>query len=180
MNPVVTQSVNAKFRKTSILGTWKKSKGIQFGVMLNIPLEYLLFWYLFQGFARYMVMLNILLPLLSFAFVFKDVSIGLKVCLGEGYQLFFSTQLHYCSYENLFVNSACWIWFILLSICMSNIMDTFFICSCIREINRSTEKSKKMLTEQAYMKRKRYEMLKKCVFWFLSLIIALSSVHTEE
>ena len=104
------------------------------------------------------MVLNIAIPLFTFGvIVFTDSynSQGKHVCLGEGYQLFFSTKLRLCTYENLFAKIACTIWIIVQVICMSNIIDLYCIYCCIKEIKKSTEKTKNMLSTEAYNNRKR-------------------------
>ena len=99
-------------------------------------------------------MLNFLLPILSWVFVLEDKSVALNECLGQGYLNFLSSKSQFCNDENIF----CWIWLSLISILMSDIIDIYFVYHCIKEINKSTEESRNMLSKQAYRNRKRYEL----------------------
>ena len=110
---------------------------------------------LFQGLARLMVILNVFLPLFSYGAVFTENSPGIYVCLGEGYNLFFTTEIKLCNYDDLFAKIACLFWLVVQTICMSNIVDIYCICCCVKEIKKSTEETKNMLTKQAYTNRKR-------------------------
>ena len=101
-----------------------------------------------------MVMLNFLLPILSWVFVLEDKSVALNECLGQGYLNFLSSKSQFCNDENIF----CWIWLSLIAILMSDIIDIYFVYHCIKEINKSTEDSRNMLSKQAYRNRKRYEL----------------------
>ena len=99
---------------------------------------------------------NFFIPLLCIPIASNNVqvTINLDVCLGDYYQLFFresnipipNTQI-WTSIGSLFE------WIVL--ICMSNIPDFYFIYSCSKEVKRSDENVKNMLSKQAYLKRKR-------------------------
>ena len=109
----------------------------------------------FQVLARFMVLLNILLPTLCFTFVFMDNSLGLHICLGEGFQSFFSTSTSFCQNDNLFASISCYTLLSVLGFCMSDIIDGYCIFRCAREIKKSTENTKSMMTNKAYINRKR-------------------------
>ena len=98
-----------------------------------------------------MVTLNFLVPISSWVFIFTDNSIGLNECLGKGYLNFLSTEVHYCKKDNIF----CWVWLSLLSIFMANIIDVYCVYQCIKDIKESTDKSRDLLSKQAYTNRKR-------------------------
>jgi hypothetical protein len=71
----------------------------------------------FQALARFMVMLNLLLPIFSFLFILnvtKDSE--LNICLGKGYLNFLTTKAQMCTWENPYTNGICWVWLIILSI----------------------------------------------------------------
>ena len=106
-----------------------------------------------------MVSLNLLLPTLSWMFVFTDKSQTLNECLGKGYLNLFETRFQFCSNENQFMEIFCWSWFTLLQILMSDVIDVFCIFFCFKEINQSTEDSRNMLSKQAYINRKRYDQV---------------------
>ena len=99
-----------------------------------------------------MVTLNFLVPILSWLFIFTDNNIALNECLGKGYLNFLSTEVHYCKKDNIF----CWVWLSLLSIFMANIIDVYCVYQCIKDIKQSTDKSRDLLSKQAYTNRKRY------------------------
>ena len=102
-----------------------------------------------------MAMLNFLVPMLSWVFILTDNSIALNECLGKGYLNFLPTQNHYCTNDNI----LCWVWFGLLSILMSDIIDFYCVYQCIKNIKKSTVESKYMLSKKAYTNRKRYRVL---------------------
>ena len=106
-----------------------------------------------------MFSLNLLLPTLSWMFVFTDKSQALNECLGKGYLNLFATRLQFCSNENQFMEMFCWSWFTLLLILMSDVIDVFCIFFCFKEITKSTEESRSMLSKQAYINRKRYDQI---------------------
>ena len=101
--------------------------------------------------------LNFVLPTLSWIFVFHDTSAALNVCLGKGYLNFLSTKSQLCSNENQLGEIFCWISLSLLGILMSNVVDLFCIFFIFKDINKATEKSRPMLTNQAFLNRKRYD-----------------------
>ena len=98
--------------------------------------------------------MNFLLPTLSWLFIFKDNSVLLNKCLGKE----ISSNLIQCT-ESQFGEIFCWTWLGLLFILMSNVIDVFCILFCFKEINKSTEESRKMLSKQAYINRKRYDQV---------------------
>ena len=100
--------------------------------------------------------LNFVLPTLSWIFVFNDTSPALNECLGKGYLNFLSTKSQLCSNEIQFGEIFCWIWLSLLGILMSNVVDLFCIFFIFKDINKATEEARNMLTNQAYVNRKRY------------------------
>ena len=106
-----------------------------------------------------MFSLNLLLPTLTWMFVFTDKSQALNECLGKGYLNLFETRFQFCSNENQFMEMFCWSWFTLLLILMSDVIDVFCIFFCFKEITKSTEESRSMLSKQAYINRKRYDQI---------------------
>ena len=71
----------------------------------------------FQDLARFMAMLNLFLPAVSFLFILnitKDRP--LNICLGKGYLNFLSTKAQLCSWENPYICGMCWVWLIILYI----------------------------------------------------------------
>ena len=111
---------------------------------------------LFQTLAKLIVLINYLLPYLSFAFVVtSDHTIGLDVCLGKGYFNFFSNQEKICSHNNIFSKGVCWTLMFLYVIRSSNILDAYIISCCIKKIKRSTEETKNMISSKEYINRKR-------------------------
>ena len=110
-----------------------------------------------------MLLSNILLPFVSFLFIFKidpENSPGLAICLGEGYHNYFSTQYHFCYYDNTLAKVSCQFWFYLLAIFSSNILDFYWMYSCIKKLKDETEATKDMTSKEAYVRRKRYLMTK--------------------
>ena len=103
--------------------------------------------------------LNFLLPTLSWIFFFNDISPAINECLGKGYLNFFPTKSQTCSNENQFGEILCWIWLSLLGILMSNVVDLFCIFFIFKDINKATEKSRSMLSNQAFLNRKRYDKI---------------------
>ena len=119
-----------------------------------------------------MAMLNFLVPMFSWALFYKlgmgiaYNSTRLQECLGKGYNNFLSTKIHYCSYDNPILNIFCWTWLCLFVICMSNIVDAYCLFCCGKHINKSTEKTKRMLSKEAYNNRKRYWNKFKTEIWY--------------
>ena len=103
-------------------------------------------------------MLNFLVPIISWVFVFTDNSNALNECLGKGYLKFLSIKGHYCTEDNI----LCWAWLFLVIILISNIIDVYCIYQCIKDIKKSTEKSRNMLSMQAYTNRKRFDNPRRC------------------
>ena len=114
----------------------------------------------FQVLARIMILLNILLPTLCFTFVFTDNSLGLHICLGEGFQSFFSTSMSFCPNDNLFASISCYTLLSVLGFCMSNVIDGYCIFCCAQEIKKSTENTKSMMSNKAYINRTRSDLKK--------------------
>ena len=110
---------------------------------------------IFQAFARIILSLNFLLPTLSWILIFDDKSTALNECLGKGYLNFFSPTLVQCP-ENQLGKIFCLTWLSLLAILMSNVIDVFCIFYCFKDISEATEESRKMLSKQGYINRKRY------------------------
>ena len=98
-------------------------------------------------------MLNFLIPILSWSFIWTDNSNALNECLGKGYLKFLSIKGHYCTEDNI----LCWAWLFLVIILISNIIDVYCIYQCIKDIKKSTEKTRNMLSKQAYTNRKRFD-----------------------
>ena len=93
--------------------------------------------------------------MLSWIFIFNDQSTALNECLGKGYLNFLvSPTLVKCT-ENQFGKILCGTWLALLSILMSNVLDVFFIFYCFKDISKSTEEVRNMLSKEAYSNRKR-------------------------
>ena len=113
-----------------------------------------------QIFAKFMVMLNFLVPIFSWALFYKNNSTGLQECLGKGYNNFLSTKIQHCSYDNSTLNIFCCTWLCLIVICVSNIVDAYCLFCCGKYIKKSTEETKRMLSKEAYINRKRYWCLK--------------------
>ena len=110
---------------------------------------------IFQVFAKLMAILNFLVPILSWVFVLTDNSMALNECLGKGYLNFLPTKNHYCTNDDI----LCWVWFGLVSIMMSDIIDFYCLYQCIKNIKKSTVESRYMLSKKAYTNRKRYGVL---------------------
>jgi hypothetical protein len=70
----------------------------------------------FQVLARFMVGMNLFLPIFSFLVVFTDNPASRNICLGEGYHNFFSTKAQFCSYDDPYINGICWVWLVILMI----------------------------------------------------------------
>jgi hypothetical protein len=104
--------------------------------------------------------LNFLLPTLSWLFVFNDKSAGLNKCLGKDYLSSASTFVQ-CA-DSQFGKIFCWTWLSLLSILMSNVIDVFCILCCFKDINEVNEESRKIISDQAYINRKRYYQKSYC------------------
>ena len=110
---------------------------------------------IFQVFAKLMAILNFLVPILSWIFILTDNSMALNECLGKGYLNFLPTKNHYCTNDDI----LCWVWFGLVSIMMSDIIDFYCLYQCIKNIKKSTIESRYMLSKKAYTNRKRYGVL---------------------
>jgi hypothetical protein len=70
----------------------------------------------FQVLARFMVLLNLVLPIFSILFIQTGDSSSLNICLGKGYLNFLPTQTQFCSADNPYKNCVCWVWLTVLSI----------------------------------------------------------------
>ena len=110
---------------------------------------------IFQVFAKLMAILNFLVPILSQIFILTDNSMPLNECLGKGYLNFLPTKNNFCTNDDI----LCWIWFGLVLILMSDIIDFYCLYQCIKNIKKSTVESRYMLSKKAYTNRKRYGVL---------------------
>ena len=100
-------------------------------------------------------MSNFLLPIFTWTFIFTDKSTLLNKCLGRGYLNFLSTKVQFCSNGNIFQDVFCWVMTSLTMIVLSDIIDVYCICCCLKDIKKATTKSKDMLSKQAYANRRR-------------------------
>ena len=91
-------------------------------------------------------------------FIFEDKSPELNECLGKGYLNFFPNE-QLCSNENQLYEIFCWTWLSLLTILMSDVIDACCIFWFFKDINKSTEESRNMLSNQAFVNRKRYDQI---------------------
>ena len=57
--------------------------------------------------------------------------------------------------DTFFETAWAWTWRLILGISLSNIIDFYILYSCSKEIERSDENVKNMISHQAYLKRKR-------------------------
>ena len=110
---------------------------------------------IFQVFAKLIAILNFLVPILSWIFILTDNSMALNECLGKGYLNFLPTKNHFCTNDNI----LCWVWFGLVLILMSDIIDFYCLYKCIKNIKKSTVESRHLLSKKAYTNRKRYGVL---------------------
>ena len=99
-----------------------------------------------------MAILNFMFP--TFIFVFKGTNNGLNKCLGKSYLTFLSSENKVCPDNEIF----CWVCFTLYLVTASNIIDIYCTICCLRDVEKWTEKSKKMLSRQNYSNRKRYDL----------------------
>ena len=111
----------------------------------------------FQGFTRIMVGLNVVFPLFYSAFTWGTISVNppiqRHVCLGEEYKIFFLEK--WTASGSFFETAWTWSLTVILVITLSNIPDCYFIYSCSKEVEKSDENVKNMISNQAYQKRKR-------------------------
>ena len=111
----------------------------------------------FQGFSKIMVGLNVFFPLFYSVFTWGTISLMSPVlrlyCLGEEYKIFFLKK--WTSTGSFFQTAWAWLLIVILGITLSNILDFYFIYSCSKEVEKSDENVKEMLSNQAYLKRKR-------------------------
>ena len=117
----------------------------------------------FQNVAKLTSTLNILLPVISVGIgsvgtTSEQNPPGLSICLGEGYQNFFSGQskILWCNYDNPIGKFACRLFIVLQVILMSNLIDIYCTCFILKTINSQTEASKNMIGKNAYISRKKY------------------------
>ena len=104
-----------------------------------------------------MVGLNISLPLFFSALIWSTISLGTGYitvfkCQGKEYMPFL---LEKQTSENIFETAWRWSWTAIMIILTSNIPDFYFIYSCFKEVESSDEKAKNVISNQAYLKRKR-------------------------
>ena len=108
-----------------------------------------------------MVGFNFCIPLFCIPFGFHNphtqTSILQNVCLGEYYQIFFleNNREIWTSGSSVFEIVSLWSWTVIIFLCMSNILDFYFIYSCSKKVERSDENVKNMISNQAYLRRKR-------------------------
>ena len=117
----------------------------------------------FQNIAKLTSTLNILLPVISVGIgsvgtTSEQNPPGLSICLGEGYQNFFSGQskILWCNYYNPIGKFACSLFIVLQVILMSNLIDIYCTYLISNAINSQTEAMKSMIGEKAYISRKKY------------------------
>ena len=113
-----------------------------------------------------MVGLNISLPLFFSALIWSTISSGTGYiavfkCQGKEYMPFL---LENQTSENIFETAWRWSWTAIMIILTSNIPDLYFIYSCFKEVESSDEKAKNLISNQAYLKRKRYILKSKGFF----------------
>ena len=70
----------------------------------------------FQVLARFMVLVNLVLPIFSILFIQTGNSSSLNICLGRGYLNFLPNQAQFCAADNPYKNCVCWVWLTILSI----------------------------------------------------------------
>ena len=117
----------------------------------------------FQNVAKLTSTLNILLPVISVGIgsvgtTSEQNPPGLRICLGEGYQNFFSGQskILWCNYDNPIGKFACRLFIVLQVILMSNLIDIYWTYFISKTINSQTEAAKNMIGKNAYISRKKY------------------------
>ena len=104
---------------------------------------------------------NFFIPLFCIPFGFHNphtqTFILQNVCLGEYYQIFFleNNREIWTSGSSVFEIVSLWSWTVIIFLCMSNILDFYFIYSCSKKVERSDENVKNMISNQAYLRRKR-------------------------
>ena len=113
----------------------------------------------FQHFARIMVGLNFSLPLFLNALIWSTQSYNSKglikevfKCLGEEHMIFLleeHTSGNFCE------TVLTWSLTVITIIFMSNIPDFYFTYFCFKEVESSNENAKNMISNEAYLKRKR-------------------------
>ena len=101
-----------------------------------------------------MVGLNVIVPLFYWSTIVAVAmkSIALNRCLGEEYKIFF---LEKWTFDSFFETAWAWLLIVILVIMLSNILDFYFIYSCFKEIEGSNDRAKSMISNQAYLNRKR-------------------------
>ena len=92
----------------------KKSR-LNFENQLNLITLYWSFLS-FQVLARFMALLNLVLPIFSILFIQTGDSYSLNICLGKGHLNFLTPQAQFCSADNPYKNCVCWVWLTILSI----------------------------------------------------------------
>ena len=87
------------------------TKGLQLKFLLKLVSN-------FQVLARLMAALHFLWPVVLnlFAFTNYDNSPFLNTCRGKDHFRFFSTEMHYCTYDNPYKVCICWVWISILVI----------------------------------------------------------------
>ena len=101
-----------------------------------------------------MVGLNILLPLFLFPSMGGSIGYNKAIfkCLGEEH-LIFLLENHTSGI--FFETVLTWTLTAIIMILTSNIPDLYFIYSCFKEVESSNDKAKSMISNQAYLNRKR-------------------------
>ena len=135
----------------------------KYGISISCSSNY------FQNAAKLTITLNILLPLISVGISLTHNSPGLSICLGEGYQNFFSAQLRMCNYSNPIGNYACKLFFVLQIIMMSNLIDIYCTYFISKMINSQTEAAKSLIGENTYISRKKYVDHTNLIFYSIQI-----------
>ena len=100
-----------------------------------------------------MVGLNLFFPVFYTLLSSTTLShVSRQVCLGEEYKVFF---LEKWTDGTFFETAWSGLFSVILGISLSNIPDLYFIYSCSKEVQKSDENVKNILSNQAYLQRKR-------------------------
>ena len=126
------------------------------GHFFCIKQQFIIFIIFFQSLAKWIVLINHLIPLLSIVSVFTtENGPALNLCLGQGYHTFFTPQVNLCSYDSIYLKGGCLMLLFLHAIGSSNILETYMIFCINKEMKKSTERVKSMIGDQADINRKR-------------------------
>ena len=138
----------------------------------------------FQGLARILAFLQFLIAALLTASILPSSpsTRTLDACLGNYEQHFAkSSGFQVCTVGRSWQKIICQISVIIHSVFSSNVLEAIFLYKCFNTVKNQTEKSKKMIGDQAYNVRKRYVQCTLCtryaMYKYIGIYLVISISH---